>query len=69
MSFRWNANSRWQTCEARLLASFGFTADVQIFGVDEDEEVSATCLKSQEMSQAISTRVVLESRPCECFHS
>ena len=36
-----------QSCEARLLAGFGFTADVQIFGVDEDDEVSATCPRSQ----------------------
>jgi len=37
----------WGPCSrrraARLLASFGFTADVQIFGVDEDEEVSEDC--------------------------
>ncbi|CAE7532108.1 unnamed protein product [Symbiodinium sp. CCMP2592] len=37
----------WGPCSrrraARLLASFGFTADVQVFGVDEDEEVSEDC--------------------------
>jgi len=37
----------WGPCSrqraARLLAGFGFTADVQIFGVDEDDEVSEDC--------------------------